>query len=136
MASSVSFLRRFVSVARGMPSAERKASNVCVPKNASRMIRNAHESETMSSVRATEQFRSRRATPDWVTTDPGDDLADGLTVWTLAVAGISDGLFAQPDHRPFRRCARLAHHPRLTPRKYKSSYACNKSLVMHVIKGG
>ena len=23
---------------------------------------------------------------------------------------------------------------RLTPRKYKSSYACNKSLVMHVTK--
>jgi hypothetical protein len=89
MASCVNFFRRFVSVALGMPSAERKASNVCVPKNASRMIRNAHASETMSSVRATEQFRSRRAAPDWVTTGLGADLAGGFAVWTLAVAGIS-----------------------------------------------
>src|SRR5215212_5729203 len=62
MPSCVSFFRRFARVARGMPSAERKASNVCAPKKASRIIRNAHESETMSSVRATEQFRSRRST--------------------------------------------------------------------------
>jgi hypothetical protein len=41
-----------------MPSAERNASNVRVPKKASRIIKNAQASETMSSVRATEQLRS------------------------------------------------------------------------------
>src|SRR5487761_2077755 len=41
-----------------MSRAERNASNVRVPKKASRMMRNAQASETMSSVRATEQFRS------------------------------------------------------------------------------
>ena len=56
MASCVSFFSRSVSVARGMPSAERKASK------ASRMIRKAQASETMSSVRATEQLRSVLAT--------------------------------------------------------------------------
>jgi len=40
----------------------------------------------------------------------GADLAGGFAVWTLAAAGISDGLFARPDRRPFRRCARLTHH--------------------------
>src|ERR1700735_429997 len=60
IASRVSFLSRSVKVARGMPSAERKPSNVRVPKNASRMIKNAQASETMSSVRATEQLRSQR----------------------------------------------------------------------------
>src|SRR6516162_4029708 len=43
-----------------MSSAERNASNVRVPKKASRMIRNAQASETISSVRATEQFLSVR----------------------------------------------------------------------------
>jgi len=61
ISSRVSFLKRSVSVARGMSRAERNPSNVRVPKKASRMIRNAQASETISRVRATEQFRSPRA---------------------------------------------------------------------------
>jgi len=53
------------------------------------MIKNAHASETISSVRATEQFRSRRAAPDCVAAGLGADLAGGFAVWTFAAAGIS-----------------------------------------------
>jgi len=62
----------------------------------------------MSSVRATEQFRSRRARPDRPPTGFATDLADGFAVWTLAVAGIyGRSLGAADGCRPFRRCARL-----------------------------
>jgi hypothetical protein len=44
------------------------------------MIRNAHASETISSVRATEQFRSRRATPDWLLIGFETDPAGGFLV--------------------------------------------------------
>ena len=62
----------------------------------------------------------------------GADLAGGFAVWTLAVAGISTvplrGLVraAVSKVRPFNTSSRLHS------RKYKSSYACNISLVMHV----
>jgi hypothetical protein len=44
------------------------------------MIRNAHASDTMSSVRATEQFRSRRVTPGRALADFGADLTGGFAV--------------------------------------------------------
>ncbi|WP_247507013.1 hypothetical protein [Bradyrhizobium sp. 1] len=87
----MSFLNLSVRVARGIPSAERKASKVCVPKKASRMMRKAQASETISSVRATEQLRSV------LTAFPPLDAAGGFALVLvfggkiLAAAGIADG---------------------------------------------
>src|SRR5262245_24571544 len=128
IASRVSFLSRSVKVARGMPSAERKPSNVRVPKNASRMIKNAQASETISSVRATEQLRSRRAVGAAAASlcgavDQSSTAGRAFVVATRAVAVLAIQLLSAVM---WKTCG-IAHliRPHLTREKH--------GLVMHVM---
>ena len=130
IASRVNFLSLSVRVARGMASADRKASYVRAPKNASRMIRNAQASETMSSVRATEQLRSRRrvgAAPEGARDASLSTSAfrrTGLAA-TLATAvrAISCLFACKARRRSHRACSAINTNEIDLTRKIRSSYA-------------